>query len=65
VMSNGPVNGDGGSPSSGGKSSGGGAVTHMLEGQGLRSMLPGMGGGAAAGEGAAGGELADAALLAL
>jgi len=37
----------------------------MLEGQGLRSMLPGMGGGAAAGEGAAGGELADAALLAL
>lgn len=42
---------------------GGGAASHMLEGQGLRSLLPGMGGGGAA---AGAGELAEAApLLAL
>jgi hypothetical protein len=68
VMNDEPVgNGDkGGKDDSGG--SGGGAFQHMLEGQGLRSMLPGAGGGAAgAGEAAGGaGELAEMApLLAL
>lgn len=62
VMGNGPA-GDGGSGGgqSGGDSGGGhgGAVKDMLAGQGLRSMLPGMGGGAAAGgAAAAGGEAA-------
>jgi hypothetical protein len=56
-----------GSGSSGG-SGGGSPFSHMLEGQGLRSMIPGMGGGsggAAAGEGAgAGAELAELAPLA-
>ena len=54
VMSNGPASGgghDGGGSSGGG---GGGMVQHMLEGQGLKSMLPGGGGGAAAGEAAEG-----------
>lgn len=61
VMNDDPGSGGGGSGGSSG-GSGGGAVDHMLEGQGLRSMLPGMGGGA--GEGAAAGGLEDAAMLA-
>jgi hypothetical protein len=71
VMSNGPSSGssgDGGS-SGGGGGGGTGLAGHMLEGQGLRSMIPGLGGGggaAAAGEGAAAGaELAELAPLAL
>lgn len=69
VMDNGPTEtggGDSGGSSSGG---GGGAASHMLEGQGLRSMLPGAGNGpgagAGGGAGAAGelGELAEVAAL--
>lgn len=62
VMGNGPANGgsDSGSSSGGGT----GLAGHMLEGQGIRSMISG-GGGEAAGAGAAG-ELAEMApLLAL
>lgn len=69
VMGNGPMTDSG---SSGGSGSGGGHSSmgeNMLAGQGLRSMIPGGGGGAAAGAGeAAGGagELAELApLLAL
>lgn len=68
VMNNGPAETGGGSGSGGSHDGGGGAAQHMLEGQGLRSMLPGLGGGAggAAGAGGAGAELAEgAALLAL
>lgn len=64
VMGDAPVESGGGGGHSGG---GGGAFSHMLEGQGLRSMLPGMGGaGEAAGAGAGAGEAAEGlALLAL
>lgn len=48
----------------GGGGGGGNPLGHMLEGQGLRSMLPGMGGGAAAG-GEAGGAMEVAELAAL
>jgi hypothetical protein len=61
VMNDDPGSGGGGSGGSPG-GSGGGAVQHMLEGQGLRSMIPGAGGGA--GAGAAAGGLEDAAMLA-
>lgn len=62
VMGNGPVNGGGDGGSSGGSGGGTGLAGHMLEGQGIRSMVSG-GGGEAAG---AAGELAEMApLLAL
>lgn len=52
VMGNGPAEGPSGGGDSG--SGHGGAAKDMLAGQGLRSMLPGLGGGAAAGGEAAG-----------
>lgn len=55
VTSDDPGGGSGGSGGGGDSGGGGGAVEHMLEGQGLRSLLPGTGGGAG---------LADAAELA-
>lgn len=61
VMSNGPAtdSGSGGSGGGGG-GGGGGAVKDMLEGQGLRSMIPGLGGGGeAAGAAAGAGEAAE------
>jgi hypothetical protein len=63
VVSNGPMSD--GSPGGGDGGSGGGtgAFGHMLEGQGLKSMLPG--GGEAAGAGAAGGAGEAAELLPL
>jgi len=69
AISNGPMESGGGSGGGDG-GHGGDMAKNMLAGQGLRSMLPGLGGGAGAGEaaGAAGGlgELAEAApLLAL
>jgi len=57
IMSDAPPRQSGGD---GGGSSGGGAVEHALEGQGLRSLLPGAGGAGGAG-GAA--ELAEVAAL--
>jgi hypothetical protein len=65
VESNQPVGDSGGGGSSGGSNGGGGGggvVKDMLAGQGLRSILPGMGGGAAAAGGAEGAELGLAAL---
>lgn len=54
VMGNGPAESSGGGSGGGDQGGGhGGAVKDMLAGQGLRSMLPGMG-GAAAGEAAGG-----------
>jgi hypothetical protein len=68
VMSNGPAE-DGSSGGSAGGGGGTGMAGHMLEGQGIRSMLPGAGGagaGEAAGAASGVGELAELApLLAL
>jgi hypothetical protein len=65
VENNEPVGDDGSGSSGGSGGSGGGGVSHMLEGQGLRSMIPGLGGGGEAAGAAAGGGEAELGLAAL
>jgi hypothetical protein len=64
AISNGPMDSGGGSGGSSGSDGHGGAVKDMLAGQGLRSMIPGLGGGAG-GAGGAAADLGDVAELAL
>jgi hypothetical protein len=65
VMGNGPMTDSGGGGSQGGSGGGHGMAENMLAGQGLKSMLPGLGGGAGAAGGAAGEAAELAPLLAL